>query len=142
VEAFAARGCSVAVVSQSQPAELARYRPAQRWKVRVLADPQRRLYQALGLERTRPWIFLWPPVVLGYLWSLLRGYRPRLPRPGEDVLQLGGDFLLNRRRTLLYAYRSAHPTDRPSAATLLAVLDVLRQAKPEPLPQPKPPDDC
>lgn len=129
IDAFSARECSVAVVSQSQPAELARYRSAQHWKVRVLADPQRRLYQALGLERTRPWVFFWPSVIVGYLWSLLRGYRPRLPRSGEDVLQLGGDFLLDRHRTLLYAYRSAHPTDRPRAATLLAALDALRQAK-------------
>lgn len=125
MEAFAARNCSAVTVTPSQPAELARYRPAQRWKVRVVADPQRRLYQALGLERTSPWIFLWPPVILGYLWSLLRGYRPRLPRPGEDVLQLGGDFVLDRQRTLLYAYRSATPTDRPSAVTLLSVLDQI-----------------
>jgi len=95
VEAFAARNCSVVTVTPSQPAELARYRPAQRWKVRVVADPQRRLYQALGLERTSPWIFLWPPVILGYLWSLLRGYRPRLPQsvdfslaPGDPRLPL------------------------------------------------------
>lgn len=129
-EAFAARGCSVAVVSQSPAAELARYRPRQRWRVPIYGDPQRQLYRALGLERTAWYIFLWPPVVLGYLWGMLRGYRPRLPRPGEDVLQLGGDFILDRQLRLRYAYRSATPTDRPTPAELLRGLEGLTAARP------------
>ncbi|MCS7020527.1 MAG: SelL-related redox protein [Gemmataceae bacterium] len=129
-EALMARGCSVAVVSQSQPEELARYAPRLQWRFPIYGDPQRQLYQVIGLERTRWWMFVWPPVILGYLWGMLRGYLPRLPRPGEDVLQLGGDFLLDRYGRLVYAYRSATPTDRPSTTRILQVLDRLRSSPP------------
>lgn len=124
-EAFINRNCTVIAVSQSRPEELAGYTPRKQWRIPIYGDPQRQLYQAVGLERTRWYIFLWPPVLLGYVWGMLRGYLPRLPRPQEDVLQLGGDFLLDRQRRLLHAYPSATPTDRPSATELLRVLDNL-----------------
>jgi hypothetical protein len=36
------------------------------------------------------------------------------------VLQLGGDFLLDRAGRLVFAHRSANPADRPTMAALLA----------------------
>jgi hypothetical protein len=44
------------------------------------------------------------------------------PNPEEDLLQLGGDFILNRSREIVFAYRSADPTDRPPIADLLAAI--------------------
>jgi hypothetical protein len=86
------------------------------------ADPSRQAYRAFGLERTSWRALLRPGILLGYLGLMLRGWRPRKPYPGEDVLQLGGDFVLDSEGRLLYAYRSADPTDRPAAADLLRAL--------------------
>lgn len=132
---FAERGCSVLVVTPSKPENLIRYKVADRWRVPVVADPDRAAYRAFGLERARWWTFANPLVVLGYLWAMLRGYPPKGPFAGEDVLQLGGDFIVNRGGEIVFAYRSADPTDRPRVADLLAAIP-----SPPPMPAEAEPD--
>jgi hypothetical protein len=63
-----------------------------------------------------------PRVLLGYLRLVWRGWRPRRAREGEDVLQLGGDFVLDGQGRLVFAYRSIEPTDRPSVEMLVQAL--------------------
>src|SRR5262245_4684629 len=95
----------------------------------VVGDPERAAYRAFGLERTSWGRLLRPGVVLRYLGLIFRGWLPRRPRSGEDVLQLGGDFVLNGEGRMVYAYRSAEPTQRPSIETLLqAVRDAGARA--------------
>ena len=60
-----------------------------------------------------------PGFILRYLRTLLRGRLRYRPDTGEDVVQLGGDFVLDRDRRLVYADRSADPADRPPAEVLL-----------------------
>lgn len=119
---FAARGCSVVVVTQARPPLLARYVQRQKWTVPVLSDPERTAYVAFGLERTGWLTFFKPRVLWRYLRGMAKGYGVKKPVAGEDVLQLGGDFLLSRARKLIFAYRSADPTDRPSAAALMRAI--------------------
>lgn len=119
---FAARGCSVVVVTQARPPLLARYVQRQKWTVPVLSDPERTAYVAFGLERTGWLTFFKPRVLWHYLRGMAKGYGVKKPVAGEDVLQLGGDFLLSRARKLIFAYRSADPTDRPSAAALMRAI--------------------
>ena len=38
------------------------------------------------------------------------------------MFQLGGDFVIDARGRLAYAYRSAEPTDRPAVAELLKAI--------------------
>jgi hypothetical protein len=54
------------------------------------------------------------------------GRHPDPARQGEDVLQLGGDFILDREGRLAYAYRSADPTDRPAVEVLLRAVQLLQ----------------
>jgi hypothetical protein len=127
-ERFAARGCSVLVVAQATPELLSRYIEKQKWSVPVVCDPERTAYAAFGLERTRWLTFFRPRVLWGYLRGMMKGYRVRKPVAGEDVLQLGGDFLVSRDQKLVFAYRSADPTDRPS---LVALMNAIPSAPPE-----------
>jgi hypothetical protein len=126
---LAAAGCSVLVVSQAKPEVLSRYVSRQGWHVPIVCDPDRTAYRAFGLERTSWGTFFRPRVLWGYLRGMFRGYRVKMPYAGEDVLQLGGDFLLDRLGHVVFAYPSADPTDRP---VVTAILDAIRQRTPPP----------
>lgn len=119
---LAERGCSVLVVAQAKPDFLTRFVASQPAGIDFASDPERVAYRAFGLERTRWRTFFRPRVLLGYLRGMLRGYRLSVPVAGEDVLQLGGDFLLDRGARVIFAYRSAEPTDRPSIGAVLAAI--------------------
>jgi hypothetical protein len=67
--------------------------------------------------------FRWQ-VLARYLRLIFAGWRPHRGEAEEDMLQLGGDFILSADRHLLYAHRSNDPADRPAAADLL---DRIRQ---------------
>jgi hypothetical protein len=63
---------------------------------------------------------------------MLKGWMPG-SNEGEDVLQLGGDFVLNGDRRLIYAYPSADPTDRPAAESLVQAVRACIDAPYRPL---------
>lgn len=117
-----AAGCSVLVVTQAKPEMVSHYVARASWHVPIVADPERAAYKAFGLERTGLLTFFRPGVVWGYLWGMLRGYAPKMPYKGEDVMQLGGDFVLDRSRRVVFAYSSATPTDRPRVSAIRAAL--------------------
>jgi hypothetical protein len=85
----------------------------------VLCDPKREAYRAFELGRTS-WLRILNPLVLGrYLRLVLRGRKPLKPDEDEDLMQLGGDFVLDAERRLVFAYASKNATDRPSVESLL-----------------------
>lgn len=85
----------------------------------VLCDPNREAYRAFQLGHTS-WLRILNPLVLGrYLLLILRGRLPFKPDEGEDLMQLGGDFVLDGQRRLTFAYSSANATDRPSVDVLV-----------------------
>jgi peroxiredoxin len=114
-------GGEVLVVSFTEPRRLAVYLERYPLPFPVVADPSRAAYQGLGLGRTS-WATFFRGGVLGrYLRLIFRGWLPRSSE-GDDVLQLGGDFVLDGQGRLVFAYRSAEPTDRPPADELLGAL--------------------
>jgi peroxiredoxin len=118
-EEFRQLGAEVLVISQARPEFLAMFLRAESLPCPLLGDPERTGYRAFGLERTTWGRMLRPGVLLRYLRLIFRGWGPRKPYREEDILQLGGDFILDAQSRLLYAYRSAEPTDRPSVEALL-----------------------
>jgi peroxiredoxin len=88
----------------------------------VLLDPDRRAYQAYGLERS--WWRSWGPKNLWY-YAVARWHGQRAPTTGGDTHQLGGDFIIDAAGIIRLVHRSHDPTDRPSIAELLAVLEQL-----------------
>jgi peroxiredoxin len=95
-EEFRGPGAEVVVVSQARPERLAAFLRDQPLPFPVAADPERVAYRAFGLERTSWATVLRPGVVLRYVRLIFHGWRPRRAEEGEDVLQLGGDFVLDR----------------------------------------------
>jgi hypothetical protein len=121
---FAAAGVSVLVICQAKPEVLSLYLSRVPRGVPVVCDPERAAYRAFGLQRVGWLSFFRPKVLGGYLAKIFRGHKVRKPYPGEDVLQLGGDFVLNRRREVVFSFASDDPTSRPGVA------DILRSLRP------------
>lgn len=111
----------------SRPETLRMYLQEKRWPFPVVADPERAAYRQFGLARTRWTTFFRPDVVAGYMKFIFRGWRPRAAIAGEDLLQLGGDFVLDADQRIVFAYSSAEPTDRPAAAELIKQLTGLQR---------------
>jgi peroxiredoxin len=128
---LAAAGCSILVVSQARPEVLSRYLARRSWNVPIVSDPDRDVYRAFGLERTGWATFFRPTVLWGYLRGMLRGYGLKAPYRGEDVLQLGGDFILDRFGRVRFAYSSVNPVDRPGIDAIRDALAKVRNS-PEP----------
>lgn len=88
----------------------------------MLADPERRAYQAFDLKRLS-WFRVFSPAALKLYWKLLRGGMKPEHYEGDDIYQSGGDFLIDRKGNILFAHRSQDPADRPSAIALLQAID-------------------
>lgn len=109
------------MVSFTAPAKVAAFLDRHSQPFLVVSDPSRTAYQMFGLPKTS-WRRIFSPISLAkYLALMFRGWIPG-SNDGEDVLQLGGDFIINGDRRLIYAYPSADPTDRPPAESLVQAL--------------------
>lgn len=87
----------------------------------VLVDGDRRAYEAWGLRRLAWWrIFGDPRVWWQYLKFALRGER-FLPW-GSDILQMGGDFVVDTAGSVTYA-RPQRSDTRPPVGELVEALE-------------------
>lgn len=89
------------------------------------SDPTKKIHEALDLGRTHWWVFFKPHVLSGYGKALFRRGFPKISAKGEDLLQLGGDFLWDGQGNLIWAHRSKDPADRPHLALLESQLNLL-----------------
>lgn len=103
------------VVTQSRPEAVA----AMSLPLPTVCDPDRAAYRYFGLDRGRWSMFFRRGVLHRYLSLIFTGWRPHRGETGEDMLQLGGDFILSVDRRLWYAHRSNDPADRPAASDLV-----------------------
>lgn len=115
-------GGEVIAVSFSKPERVAAFLKPHPLPFPALADPERVAYRSFELGRTT-WRDVLGMRVLGrFTAMMLRGWLPQKPQTGDDIFQLGGDFVLDADLRLRYAYRSADPTDRPTPADLLRAM--------------------
>jgi alkyl hydroperoxide reductase subunit AhpC len=81
-----------------------------------VCDPDRVLYRKLGLKRS-----------LSGVWGVLsinfysEGHEMHAAKDGQDLNQMGGDFVIDAAGVVRLAYYSATNTDRPS-------FDAIKQA--------------
>jgi len=119
---FDRRGVTVAVVSFAQPAKLVRYQEHHQWPFIMLADPERKAYEAFALKRLS-WFQVFSPAALMLYWKLLRSGMKQARYEGDDIYQSGGDFLIDLTGNILFAHRGQDPADRPAVAQLLMAID-------------------
>jgi peroxiredoxin len=114
-----AAGIDVIAVGHAPPAIVERFVERERIPFPVVTDPHREGYKFFNLGRVSVWHFLRPRILLNFIKLLFRGEKVRRLTRTEDVFQLGGDFLIDRKRTILEAYPSRDATDRPSVEAIL-----------------------
>jgi len=87
------------------------------------SDPERRLYEAFGLERTTMARMLAPSSIVSMFKSIVRSAVPLRRSMGKvvgDALQMPGVFLLSENR-IIDDYRPEHLSTRPDYLKLAAL---------------------
>ena len=83
----------------------------------VLVDETREVYRAYGMLAGHFWDIWGLPTWWAYLKELARGRVPT--RSDADILQLGGDVLVDPDGVVQFWHVGKGPADRPTVSTLL-----------------------
>jgi len=119
---LSARGAEVLVVSFDPLRRVRGYCRRQHLPFRCLADEQRLAYSAYGLGRASWLRTLTPRALAPYVKLFLRHGRPRPVYTGQDLRQMGGDFVIAPDGRVALAHASHDPSDRPAVDELLGVM--------------------
>jgi peroxiredoxin len=119
-------GATVLVVSFARPDKVAAFVGKNPQPFPIVCDPTLAAYREFQLGRSSWLSFARPDVTARFIKMMFRGQKPAKPDPADDLLQLGGDFVLDRDRRVIYSHPSSEATDRPSGEELLAA---VREAK-------------
>ncbi len=96
------------------------------WTGTVLADPGRAAYRGFGLARL-PWYRVFTPTAtLKYFALFLRGRAPG--HAGQDVMQQGGDFIVDGEGIIRFAFAGRSSDDRPPVDDLIRCLRTITSA--------------
>ena len=87
----------------------------------VLSDASAEAYFAFGLGKG---LAIRPGTPIKFARLIWRA--KRLYRPVGDIMQIGGDFIVDREGIVRFAHSSEDPTDRPEVAELLRLIGSLR----------------
>ena len=87
----------------------------------VLSDAGGRIYPAFGLGKG---LAIHPRTPIQFARLVWR--EKRLYRPAGDVMQIGGDFIVDDAGVLRYVHSSEDPTERPEADELLRLIAELK----------------
>ena len=112
-------GGEVLVISFDAPERIESFQRALDLPMTIAADPDRTAYDAYGLRRGSFWKVWHPRVLWRYVKLVRAGMKLRRPKRGEDLSQLGGDFVIGPDRELRFVHVSRSPDDRPAATVLV-----------------------
>ena len=119
-------GGKVLVISFTPPPLVVLYLKENPQPFAVVSDPERTAYKAFGLEKATVKTFLRLGVLARFVKLMFRGWLPRKPNKGEDIYQLGGDFVLDAVGRVVLAHPSAEPTDRPPVQKLVQAVQAAK----------------
>ena len=121
-DAIAGAGVQVLTITFASADRLEGFRAGLELPFPVATDPEREAYRRFGLLRGSRWAVWHPRVLWKYVVLVSRGAKLRRSNPGEDLSQLGGDFVIGADGRILLAHRSHRPDDRPDVAVLMSAL--------------------
>ncbi len=105
-------GCQVVVVARGTAESAEKWLEYTKLTFPLLLDFDLKLYRHFGLRRSVSAV--WSiPTLLSYAEEKVAGVPPAPSYPGDDIHVLGGDFIVDSRGQLVYAYLSKFSSDRP-----------------------------
>src|SRR5512139_2653786 len=116
-----ARNLSLAFVTQGTPEQAKVFCEQRAPGILCLSDPDRKAYQAYGLQRAN----LWQTFLSLDVWrsnrrlKRERGWNTELPPRGQDAMQMAGTFVIARDGTIRLPYYYDNIADHPSVDLLL-----------------------
>jgi peroxiredoxin len=114
-------GLGIAVITQGTPEATAEFARQQAPGLLMLCDPQRKAYQAYGLERGNLFqTFLNPKVWSAISRSRKKGYKVETPPEGQDAMQMSGTFIISPSGQVELPYYYDHIADHPPLELLLS----------------------
>ena len=114
-------GLGIAVIMQGTPAETAVFARQYAPGLLCLSDPERKAYQAYGLERGNLFqTFLNPKVWSAVSRSSKKGYAVEAPPDGQDAMQMSGTFIISKEGRIELPYYYDHIADHPPLDLLLS----------------------
>ena len=87
----------------------------------ALSDAGEQVYSAFGLGKG---MVICPHTLLAA--ARLVWHAKRLYRPVGDIMQVGGDFIVDGNGIIRYAHSSEDPTDRPDVIELMRLIASLK----------------
>lgn len=120
-ERIQAAGLEIAVVMQATPEATAFFAQQYAPGLISLADPERKAYQAYGLERGDLFqTFLNPKVWAAISRSRKKGYRVEPPPAGQDAMQMSGLFIIGTDGKIKLPFYYDNIADHPTLDLLLS----------------------
>jgi peroxiredoxin len=114
-------GLSLAVINQGTPEATALFAKKFAPGLLMLCDPERKVYEAYGLERGNLFqTFLNPTVWKAISKARKKGYHVETAPQGQDAMQMSGTFIINTSGQILLPYYYDHIADHPPLDLLLS----------------------
>jgi peroxiredoxin len=113
-------GLGIAVITQGTPQLTAEFSRTFAPGLLTLADPERKAYQAYGLERGN----IFQTVINPKVWSAIsrsrkKGYKVEPPPAGQDAMQMSATFIIGMDGKIELPYYYDNIADHPPLALLL-----------------------
>lgn len=120
-EQINAAGLNLAVVTQGSPEATAVFAAQHAPGLFCLADPERKAYEAYGLEKGN----LFQTFLNPHVWSAVsrarkKGYRVENAPAGQDAMQMSGTFIISSTGKIVLPYYYDHIADHPPLSLLLS----------------------
>jgi len=87
----------------------------------LIIDETRELYRSYGMFSSSFWNVWGPKTLLSYLKEIIKGQK--LKKSESDVMQCGGDVLIDPNGIVRMHYVGKGPGDRPSIEMILKVIN-------------------
>ena len=114
-------GLNIAVITQGTPEATALFAKQFAPGLLCLSDPERKAYQAFGLERGNLFqTFLNPKIWAAISRARKKGYNVEMPPEGQDAMQMSGTFIISKAGRIELPYYYDNIADHPPLDLLLS----------------------
>ena len=119
-DAFDRMGAEVVLVGLGSVEQTATFKERFDVPFPMIADPEKRLFEAFRLKRAATGALLSAKMVFRGVTAMAKGHGMGVPQ--GDVRQLPGVFIIGTDGRILFSHHASGPADHPSPDVLLDVL--------------------